>query len=150
MDEAAWQKLMNRVREKNVIPIIGPRLLVGADGQTSLQAQMAAHLMQSKMAASLMQACGKNVGEISLPPFRELNEAVSQLKGIGADPQDLYDSVHEAIRAVTSAEHFTTPEPIQQLAEIADFRLFVTLTPDDLLASCLRERCAVNEIIYSP
>ena len=44
------------------------------------------------------------------------------------------------------ASNYAIPEPIRQLAEIADFRLFVTLTPDDLLARSLRKRCAVNEI----
>jgi hypothetical protein len=42
------------------------------------------------------------------------------------------------------------PLAIRQLAEISDFRLFVTLTPDDLLARCLRQRVAVNEIVHSP
>jgi hypothetical protein len=96
-----------------------------------------------------MRDCGKDAGEQSLPPFRELNEAVSQLKGSVA-PQDLYDAVYEAIRAVTDGTDFTTPTPIRQLAEIADFRLFVTLTPDDLLARSLSRRCAVNEMIHSP
>jgi hypothetical protein len=36
------------------------------------------------------------------------------------------------------------------LAQISGFRLYVTLTPDDLLAQSLGKRCAVNEIIHSP
>lgn len=139
MNEASWKSLLDKIQESNVVPIIGSRLLVDADGQTSLQAQIAARLMQD---------CGKEAGDVPLPPFRELNEAVSQLKG-SVDLQDLYDCVHEAIRAVTAAGDFAIPTPIRQLAEIADFRLFVTLTPDDLLARSLRQRCAVNEIVHS-
>lgn len=140
MNEASWNRLMDNIREGNVIPIIGPRLLVGADGQTSLQAQIAARLLHD---------CGKDPGETPLPPFRELNAAVSQLMG-SVKLQDLYYSVNNAIKTVTSASDFTIPAPIRQLAQIADFRLFVTLTPDDLLARSLRQRCEVNEIIHSP
>jgi TIR domain len=140
MNEAGWKRLIDKIREGNVVPIIGSRLLVWADGRAALQAQIAARLLHD---------CGKDAGEFSLLPFREINEAVSQLKGSVA-PQDLYDAVYEAIRAVTEAKDFTIPTPIRQLAEIAHFRLFVTLTPDDLLARSLRRRCAVNEIIHSP
>ena len=141
MNEASWTRLMDKIRESNVVPIIGSRLLVGADGKTSLQAQIAARLMEN---------CGKEPGELPLPPFRELNEAVSQVKGSFKNPQDLYDSVYEAIRAVTEVSDFPVPEPIRQLAQIADFRLLVTLTPDGLLARSLSKRCKVNEIVHSP
>ncbi|MBC7961643.1 MAG: toll/interleukin-1 receptor domain-containing protein, partial [Steroidobacteraceae bacterium] len=139
MNERAWINLMNKIREGNVIPIIGPQLLVEADGHTSLQARIAARLLQD---------CGMDPGEVPLPPFRELNAAVSQLKG-SVDDSELYDCVNNAIHNVTSASDFAMPEPIRQLSQIADFRLFVTLTPDDLLARSLRQRCAANEIIHS-
>jgi hypothetical protein len=64
--------------------------------------------------------------------------------------QDIYADVDEAIRGVTGADDFVVPTPIRQLAEITGFRLFVTLTLDDLLARSLRRRCAVNEIVHSP
>src|ERR1700687_2481389 len=142
MNEASWRKLIAEIRENNVVPIIGPRLLVGADGRAPLQEQVAKRLLQD---------LGMEVADVPLPPFRELNEAVSRLK---ANPeirlQDLYDGVHHAIRAITAAGAFSIPAPISQLAQIADFRLLVTLTPDRLLASSLGERCKVNEIVHSP
>ena len=140
MTEAAWKRLIDKIRESNVVPIIGPRLLVGADGKTSLQEQVATRLLQ---------ACGMKGSDVPLPPFRELNEAVSRLKGT-VDQQDLYDQVHDVIRSVTTRTDFVVPAPIRQLAQIADFRLLVTLTPDDLLSRSLRQRCAVNEIVHSP
>jgi len=143
MDEELWESLMGKIREGSVVPIIGTRLLVGADGQSSLQSQIAARLMRD---------CCKDAGEVSLPPFRELNEAVSQLKLKKIDEKDidLYERVFLAITAVTGAKDFTIPVPIRQLAEIADFRLFVTLTPDDLLVRSLREHYGVNEIVHVP
>ncbi|NGZ97387.1 MAG: hypothetical protein CV089_14935 [Nitrospira sp. WS110] len=139
MDEAGWNRLMDNIGRNNVVPIIGSRLLVGADGQSSLQAQVAARLMKNH---------GKKSEEISLPPFREINEAVSQLKQ-EVELVDLCNDVRRAIREVINAKDFTIPEPITQLAAIADFDLFVTLTPDDLLARSLAQRCTVNEIIHS-
>jgi hypothetical protein len=140
MTEASWRRLLEKIRDSNVVPIVGSRLLAGADGETSLQARVATRLMID---------CGKDIGDQPLSPFRELNDAVSRLKG-SVDPQDLYDCVHEAICAVTTAGDFAIPPPIRQLAQIADFRLLVTLTSDDLLARCLRERCELTEIVHSP
>ena len=63
---------MDKIQDKRVIPIIGSRLLVEADGQTSLQAQVAAHLLHDY---------GRKPGEIALPPFREINEVITVEEG---------------------------------------------------------------------
>jgi hypothetical protein len=139
VDDRTWERLLESIRENNVVPVLGPRLLVGADG-TSIQKQIA---------SSLLRSYGRDVDKVSLTPFRELNDAVSHLKG-SVDLQELYFRVHSAIREVTAAKSFVIPEPIRQLSEIADFRVLVTLTPDDLLARSLRMRCEVNEIVHSP
>ena len=140
MNEAAWGSLLESIRENNVVPIIGSRLLVGADGKTSLHRQIAERFLRG---------CGKNPAKVALPPYRELQEAVSLVKA--SKPRlDLYDAVHRAFIAVTTTKDFIFPKPIQQLAEIADFRLFVTLTTDDLLARILGGRCEVKEIVHSP
>ncbi len=143
MTEAAWRRLLELIQEGFVVPVVGSRLLVGADGRTSLQAQVAERLLADYEVPI----------EQPLPPFRELNEAVTRLlqKGnTGARLQDLYADVHRAIETVTAASHYAIPGPIRELAEIAGFRLFVTLTPDGLLARSLRQRCAVNEVVHSP
>ena len=143
MNDSSWKRLLDKIQESNVVPIVGARLLVGADGQTSLQGQVAKRLLED---------CGRSTGA-PLPPFRELNEAVAMLRG-SIEPQDLYDLVHDAIRSVIHPPEPAIPppipKPIRQLAQISGFRLFVTLTPDDLLARSLRKRCAVNEIVHSP
>lgn len=121
------------------MPVVGPRLLVGNDGRGSLQKQVAERLLESY---------GRAAGEEQLPPFRELNEAISRLKS-EANLQDLYTDVHDAIRELTKADA-DIPIPIRQLSQISDFQLFVTLTPDNWLARSLRQRCAVKEIVHSP
>jgi hypothetical protein len=144
MEEAAWRRLLGQIRDGFVVPIVGCRLLVDADGRSCLQA---------KVAKQLLAANGQKLEDEELSPFRELNEAVTRLRQKGvAKLQDIYTDVDEAIRRVTGAADFVIPTPIRQLAEISGFRLLVTLTPDDLLACSLRRRgaVAVNEIVYSP
>jgi hypothetical protein len=138
MNEASWKRLIDKIQENNVVPVVGSRLYVAADGTT----------LQAKIAARLFEAAGVDPGG-PLPPFREVNEAVSRLKAT-MNPQDLYDAVHDALRSTVADKAFVMPAAIRQLAEIADFRLLVALTPDDLLARCLRERCAVSEVVHSP
>jgi hypothetical protein len=142
MEEAAWKRLLGQIRDGFVVPVVGCRLLVDAEGKSCLQA---------KIASQVLAANGQKLEDEELPPFRELNEAVTRVRQKGAAKlQDIYADVDEAIRGLTGANDFVVPTPIQQLAEIAGFRLFVTLTPDDLLARSLRRRCAVNEIIHAP
>ncbi len=153
MKDSAWKRLIEKIHEGNVVPVIGSRLLVGADGQSSLQAEIAQRVIEE------FEASRKENGKVPLPPFpdplppfRELNELVARLKVIvdALELQELYEYVHHAIRDVTSRGEFAIPAPVRQLSEIADFRLFVTLTPDDLLARSLRHRCAVQEVVHSP
>jgi hypothetical protein len=142
MEEAAWKRLLGQIRDGFVVPIVGCRLLVDADGKSCLQA---------RVAKQVLAANGQKLEDETLPPFRELNEAVTHLRQKGPGKlQDIYADVDEAIRGVTGADDFVVPTPIRQLAEITGFRLFVTLTLDDLLARSLRRRHAVNEIIHSP
>jgi TIR domain len=142
MEEASWKRLLGQIRDGFVVPIVGCRLLVDADGNSGLQATVARHVLAAN---------GQSLGDNALPPFRELNEAVTRVRQNGpAKLQDIYTDVNEAIRGVTGSQGFVVPTPIRYLAEITGFRLFVTLTPDDLLAQSLRKHRAVNEIIHSP
>jgi TIR domain len=142
MNEASWRRLLDQIRDGFVVPIVGCRLLVDADGKSSLS---------RKVAEDLLSAYGQNLGENQFTAFCELNEAVTRLRLSGAIKlQDLYADVDNAIRKVTGADDFVTPAPIRLLSEITDFRLFVTLTPDDMLSRSLRLHRAVNEIVYSP
>ena len=140
MNDALWKRLIAKIRENNVVPVIGTRLLVDADGQSSLQRRIAVRVLED---------CGEDPAAIDLPPFREMNQAIAHLKKT-IDAQDLYDYVNDAISALTKPGACDIPPAIGQLAAISDFRLFVTLTPDDLLARALRRRCAVNELVHAP
>ncbi|NMG00796.1 TIR domain-containing protein [Aromatoleum toluolicum] len=141
MNDAAWNRLISQIRDGYVVPVLGPQLLVGPDGRESLQRRVAERLLA-------MHDC--DVDPADLPPFRELDAAVARLRLTDASPEELYGDVDAAIQELSATGDAVLPAPLRQLAEITDFRLFVTLTPDGLLARCLRLRGAVNEIVHSP
>lgn len=149
MKEPAWRRLLDQIRDGLVIPVVGPQLLsIGDRGSRSLQAVVAEHLLR---------IYDQPLPALGLPRFRELNEVVMMLGQAEVDgeplvrnPQDLYGDVHDAIRRLADGGEPPTPPALEQLAQISDFRLYVTLTPDDLLARSLRRRRAVSEVVHSP
>ena len=137
----AWESLLDHIRNGLVVPVVGSQLLNDASGTGGPVARVAARLLELHHLT---------INASSLTPGRELDEAIGLLLRDGKLRQlELYESVHRAIGHVTK-DDASIPLPIRQLATIADFRLIVTVTPDDMLARCLRRRCSVNEIIHSP
>lgn len=143
MNEQAWRRLINAIGSGSVVPVVGSRLLVDDKGAGSLQA---------KVAAKLLADYGVDIPAGGLPPFRELNEAVTMLldlDGVRDNPGNLYGDIDLAVKDLAS--EVSIPVALRQLAKISNFKLIVTLTPDDLLAQALRdEKRAVNEIVHSP
>ncbi len=140
MNERSWDRLLKSIEDGLVVPVLGPQTLIAQGSNDSFQAQVARRLLQ---------LYDSEAGSYPLPPFHELNEAVTRLKRDHAI-QDLYGDIHDAIEELTPKSEAAIPEPVKQIAAITHFRLFVTLTPDELLARGLRTRCAVNEIVHSP
>ena len=143
MNEKDWRSLLRLMGDGSVVPVVGSRLLLDSDGSTSLYARVARKLLADN---------GVVLVDETLPPFRELNAAVTHLKGVlkPQKVQDLYGDVDSALNEL-KAEGLAIPKPLQQLAKITDFRLMVTLTPDDLLLRALQaEKRAVNEVVHSP
>lgn len=140
MNERSWDRLLKSIEDGLVVPVLGPQTLIAEGSNDSFQAQVARRLLQFY---------DSDAGSNPLPPFHELNEAVTRLKR-DHSIQDLYGDIHDAIEQLTPRSEAAIPEPVKQIAAITHFRLFVTLTPDELLARSLRTRCAVNEIVHSP
>jgi hypothetical protein len=157
MDDSDWKKLLRRMREGNVVPVVGSRLLLDADNTTSLYAKVARKVLHANRKAleanrEALAKKGIDVDAPVLPPFRELNAAVTLLTSVlpPAKAQDLYGDIDEALKELAD-EGLQVPEPLKQLAQITDFRLMVTLTPDDLLARALRDAHRdVNEVVHAP
>jgi len=140
MTEGDWDELLASMSEGMVVPVVGARLLLDADGGS----------LQARVACKLLKDNGVELPATGLPPFREVNEAVTLLKGRGKDVQRMYHPIHQAMLDLRK-QGVQIPKPMRQLAQITDFRLMVTLTPDDLLAQALEsENRGVNEVVHSP
>jgi len=152
MKDKDWRRLLERMKEGTVVPVIGPRLLI--DGQGSP--------LTLRVARRLLADYDVDIGDGALPPFRELTEVATRLKGKLRNPQDLYGDVDSALKLVgmlesgnrgkePKGEAVAIPKPLQQLGQITDFRVMVTLTPDDMLARALKSaKRAVHEVVHSP
>jgi len=140
MKESTWNQLLALMERGDVVPVVGARLLLDADGKSSLQARVAERLLVDHEV---------ELPEGGLTPFREVNEAVALLKG-AVDAQDMYYPIFQAMVDLLK-QGVKIPRPLQQLAQITDFRLMITLTPDDLLARALvQARRPFAEIVHSP
>jgi hypothetical protein len=141
MTENDWKRLLRQIRGGYVVPVLGPQLLAGLDGASTVQRRVATRLLEQH-----------RIEPPELLPFRELNTAVSaileQERG-RSTAQDLYTDVYDLLDEAVR-EQDAVPEPIRQLADISDFKLFVTMTGDSMLADCLRRRRRVQEIVHAP
>lgn len=140
MNERNWDRLLKSIEEGLVVPVIGPQLITSPTSSTSFQSQIA---------QQLLRMYDYDLGQDHLLPYQELNDAVTRLKR-DHPIQDLYGDIHDVIEQSTPNIDAEMPAAIKQITAIRDFRLFVTLTPDDLLARSLRTQVAVNEIVHSP
>jgi len=142
MDEGDWKRLLRQVRGGFVVPVLGAQLLTDGHGGSGLQ---------RRVAETLLDDHGVLAADVTLPPFRELNAAVSHLVGRGVPAQRLYIEAAGAID-VCAGDVSLVPQAVRDLAQITDFRLFVTMTSDPVLAHCLAEarRRAPIEVIHAP
>jgi hypothetical protein len=142
MKDRDWENLLKLMKTGAVVPVVGSRLLVDAEGRP----------LSQRLARRLLDSYEVQVPDDELPPYRELNHAVTVLKKEVKNPQVLYTDIDGALAdLLTGPDAVPMPSALQQLAGITDFRLMVTLTPDDLLAQALRSAGrGVHEVVHSP
>lgn len=140
MKDKDWRRLLDLMRDGTVVPVVGSRLLVDADG----------HSLTGRIARRLLDENDVELPDAELVPFREINQVVTRLKRQLRNPQDLYGDIDSALQDLRR-DGLAVPTALQQLAQITDFRLMVTVTPDDLLAQALTDAGRrVHEIVHSP
>jgi hypothetical protein len=137
-----WDRLLDSLDERSVIPIVGPDLLqVETDGTpTRLDLYVARRLALS------YQLPGDN-----LPAERSLNYVVCQLLRQGKDRYGICDDIFQIMKEAD----FRPSLALRQLAEITAFNLFVSTTFDSLLEKAINEVRFGNtqgtlSISYSP
>ena len=126
MDEDAWDDLLNFVEERRVIPIIGPELLkVDTDAGPRLLYDWVAEKLAGKLGVDLAQ----------LPQPATLNDVVSWYLASRGRREEAYTRVRSVMRDAA----FAPPRALSQLAQIADFDLYVTTTFDGLLEQAINQ-----------
>ena len=146
--EDFWDDLLAYVEEKQVIPVVGSELLtIEVDGATVP--------LYRAVGEQLLAKYGVAVPDGGLRPNQELNDAVALLANRNRPRlEDLYRPVHDILEKLIEQD----PEPprvLLKLAEISQFDLFATTTPDDLLVRALNSvrfggMRGTDEIPYAP
>jgi len=139
-----WDDLLCCMAEHSVIPIIGRELLtVSMDGQEMLLERYLAERLASRLNVR-MDGFGNGL---------DLNAVATAHLSQGGDAGKIYTTLVSIMGEPTS--RFATPASLEKLAEITDFKLFISTTFDSLLCQALspkRHDCALPErcLVYSP
>jgi hypothetical protein len=141
-DEEFWDDLLAHVRQGVLVPITGPGLTIVKDGD-------AVRPLTEVIARRLMDRY-----DLNIPPMRmTMGEAAAAfLRQRGRDEAErLYRVVNDVIGQFEEE----SCDPLRKLAGITDLPLFVSTTPDRLLARAVNDvrfdgRPLARELIFSP
>src|SRR5262250_347222 len=160
--EEFWDELLAQIEAGEIIPVVGPELLtVLVEGRETPLYQVLAERLLAKY--GLVASTGAPESEpaagattVSLRPHHELNDAVCALVAQrGRRVQDLYRPINDLLKALLEAPAESSLQALRTLASVSGFRLFVTTTPDDLLARAIdAERhsgmAKTDHIVFAP
>jgi TIR domain-containing protein/SIR2-like protein len=124
--QRTWDELLARIEDRQVVPIVGPDLVMVERAGTALPLERYVAL---ELAAQLdlPQRAG---------PEASLNEVMCTYFE-NLPPGETRTTPYTLIPEILRQARFTPPAALRQLAEITDFTLFVTTTFDTLLADAL-------------
>jgi len=129
--ETDWEKLLLNIEAGTVIPIIGRDLLpVAPDAST------APVLLYNLIGRRLLDELEKEFPHVAheRASHTTLNDAVCLCMRQGRNHFDICYSILEVLKEVSA---WPAPVPLQQLAAISDFKLFVSTTFDSLTQSAI-------------
>ena len=140
--ENVWDRLLDSLDERCVIPVVGPDLL-----QTEVNG--ASVLLDSYIAGRLAANYGLPADD--LPAERPLNNVVCRLLRQNHNRDDIAYDIFQLMKKGV----FPPSRPLRQLAEITHLNLFVSTTFDSLLEKAINETRFGNAaetltISYSP
>ena len=124
--DSIWDRLLDSLEERCVIPIVGPDLVqVEIDGTTTTLDQYLARRLAQNYKLPLD----------NLPSERALNDVVCQLFRLRKDRYAICDDIFQIMKQVDSRPS----RSLRQLAEITDFDLFVSTTFDSFLEKAIND-----------
>lgn len=120
-----WEPLIECIKERRVVPVVGPELLrVKIGGRDLLLYDYLAERLAAKLGVS-GPAPPSSLHEVAcryLDQHRDIEDVYAALKSVMPPPEEL-----------------PIPEPLLQLARIEAFQIFVTTTFDPLLERALNQ-----------
>ena len=141
-DDIFWDQILGYIEDQRLVPVVGPELNVVRNGNVE---QTFTSLIGQRLAGKYDLSTASEM--------RTMQEAVAAiLQKHGRDEVELlYGPINRIIKEAD-------PEPcdaLRDLAAIDDLRLFVSTTPDRLLAKALNEarfrgRDLTRELAFSP
>ena len=143
MKKVQWNRLLNEIKGRRVVPIIGQELLqLEQDGKKLFFYDRLARDLANELELD-------QVAEQTRSP--SLSEVAFAFLGQGGE---LLDVSYEVVDLLQSYDEII-PEPLKKLARIDHFNLFVSTTPDSLLKRALDDvryegRSVSKELAYSP
>jgi hypothetical protein len=124
-EDFAWDDLLDHIAGNKVITVLGHELLEAdyGEGRVTLQRLLAGRLAQSRRLV------------VDPRPHFELADTVAAYLESGAHPDDPYPQVNRIARNLNPP--FPLPRALEQLARIRPLEVFVSTTPDDLMAQAI-------------
>jgi hypothetical protein len=142
MNEEFWDDLLGHIRQQELVPMVGPDLTVVNVGNA-----------EQTFTSLIGQRLAKKYQLTVSPGMTTMGEAVAAfLRERGHDEVErLYRVINDIIAELDPAPG----DPLRDLAAITDLRLFVSTTPDRLLAQAVNEvrfqgRPVTRELSFSP
>ena len=126
--EEFWADLLSFIRGRSVIPVIGSELMTVEQNGVSVP-------LYDVAARQLLARYNCPPPAPSSAPGMALNQAVCVLAAKGKRIKDLYRPIHDIVKSL--AEAGPMPPVLRRLAAIRHFDLFVSATPDDMLARAI-------------
>ena len=127
-NENIWDELLGAIKDQQVIPIVGPDLLIMETeaGEISLD-----RFLAGRLAERLADMNG--IPHSALPAEATVNDMVCNFK----HREERRESLYRVIKDFVENASFRPPKPLRQLAEISHFNLFVTTNFDLFLEQAI-------------
>lgn len=141
-DDVFWEDLFSHIRQRELVPVVGPDLsVVNVDG--------ADRTFTSLISQRLVQRYDLSVS----PEPTTIGKAVAEC--LRQHGQDEVDRLYRVINNIIAELDPAPGDALRNLAAVDDLRLFVSTTPDRLLAKALNEvrfegRPTTRELTFSP
>ncbi len=124
LSERDWRDLLRRIHNRQVIPVVGPSLVTVIDPATGERVPLHRHLAP---------ALARGLGLENPESFVSWND-VARAHLLGGGKRRL---VYDELRALLDQVPADPSPALLALASITDFDLFISSTPDSLLAQAL-------------